>query len=89
MSGKGTTDVIFIAKLLQEKYLSKNRMLYFVFVNLENAFDIAPREIIQWTMRTLGGVKWLVYVMMAVLFSNNVNGSYYQYEMSLLCCSMV
>ena len=34
MPGKGTIDVIFIARQLQEKYLGKNKNLYFAFVNL-------------------------------------------------------
>ena len=39
----GTTNVIFILKQLQEKYLAiKN--LYVVFIDLEKAFDGIPRD---------------------------------------------
>jgi len=39
MSGRGTTNSIFIVKILQEKYISKSRKLYLKFVDLEKAFD--------------------------------------------------
>ena len=32
--GKGTTDAIFILRQLQEKYLAKQKVLYFAFVDL-------------------------------------------------------
>ena len=39
MPGRGTVDTIFIIRQLQEKYIGKNRKLYFGFVDLEKAFD--------------------------------------------------
>ena len=39
MRGKGTTDVIFIVRQLQERYLAQKKRLYFAFVDLEKAFD--------------------------------------------------
>ena len=44
MPGRGTTDAIFILRQSQEKYLAKNRKLYFAFVDLEKALDQAPRK---------------------------------------------
>ena len=44
MSGRGTTDAIFIVRQLQEKYLAKNKELWMAFVDLEKAFDRVPRE---------------------------------------------
>ena len=38
MSGRGTTDAIFIVRQLQEKHLAANKPLYMAFVDLEKAF---------------------------------------------------
>ena len=46
MSGRRTTDAIFKVRLLQEKYLVKNKELWMAFVNLEKAFDRVPREVV-------------------------------------------
>ena len=43
MSGKGTTDAIFIVRQLQEKYLAKNKELWMAFVDLEKAFGCLGR----------------------------------------------
>ena len=66
MPGRGTTDAIFIVRQLQEKYLNKKKELYFVFVDLEKAFDRVPREVMQWAMRKLGVEEWIVRVVMAM-----------------------
>ena len=50
MSGRGTTDAIFIA----------NKPLYMAFVDPEKAFDRVPRDVIWWAMRKLGIDEWLV-----------------------------
>ena len=44
--GRGTTDAIFILRQLQEKYLAKQKVLYFAFVDLEKAFDRVSRKVI-------------------------------------------
>ena len=54
MSGRGTTDAIFIVCQLQEKHLAANKPLYTAFVNLKKAFDKVPRDVIWWAMRKLG-----------------------------------
>ena len=60
MSGRGTTDAIFIVRQLQEKHLAANKPLYMAFVDLEKAFDHVPRDVIWWAMRKLGIDEWLV-----------------------------
>ena len=48
MKDKGTTDVIFIVRQVQEKFRAKGKKLYFGFVDLKKAFDRVPREVIRW-----------------------------------------
>ena len=60
MSGRGTTDAIFIVRQLQEKHLAANKPLYMAFIDLEKAFDRVPRDVIWWAMRKLGIDEWLV-----------------------------
>ena len=43
MPGKGTPNAIFIMRQVQEKHEAKKK-LYYPFVDLENAFDIFPRD---------------------------------------------
>ena len=43
-SGRGTVDMIFSARQLQEKCLEQNQDLYTTFVDLTKAFDTVNRE---------------------------------------------
>jgi len=63
MKGKGTTDYIFTVRQMQEKFKVKGK-LYFGFVDLEKAFDRAPREVIRWAMRKLGVEELLLLAVM-------------------------
>ena len=60
--GRGTTDAIFIARQLQEKYRAAGKPLYFAFVDLEKAFDRVPRAVLWWALRSLGVEEWAVRV---------------------------
>ena len=62
VSGRGTTDAIFIIRQLQEKYLAVNKPLYLAFADLEKAFELVPRRVIWWAMRKLGVEKWTIRV---------------------------
>ena len=42
MPDRGTTDAIFILRQIQETFLSKNKQLFFAFVDLQKAFDRVP-----------------------------------------------
>ena len=50
MPGKGTTDAIFSMRHVQEKFQAKKKKLYYVFVDLEEEFDIGPREVVRWVV---------------------------------------
>ena len=62
VSGRSATNAVFIVRQLQEKYLAVKKPLFFVFVDLEKAFDRVPHKVIWWAMRKLGVEEWAVRV---------------------------
>ena len=62
--GRGTTDAIFIVRQLQEKYLARNKNLYFAFVDLEKAFDRVP--VLWWAMRVVRIPEWIIVVVQSM-----------------------
>ena len=40
MTGKATTDTMFIMQQVQEKHQAKKKTMYYAFVDLEKVFDI-------------------------------------------------
>ena len=67
--GRGTTDVTFVVRQLQEKYLAANKRLYMAFVDLEKAFDRVPRKVIWRALRKLGVDEWIVRLVQG-MYSN-------------------
>ena len=59
---RGFTDANIIFRRLQEKYIAANKPLYFVFVDLEKAFNRVPRKVLWWALRSLGVEEWAVCV---------------------------
>ena len=53
MPSKGTIDVVFILRRIQEEYLAKQK-LHMCFVDLEKAFDRVLRKVVDWAMRKKG-----------------------------------
>ena len=43
--GQRTTDIIFIVRQFQEKFLVKNKNLYFGFIDLEKIFNRVPHKV--------------------------------------------
>ena len=47
--GRGTTDMIFVARLLQEKCREQHQSLFLAFIDLTKAFDTVNRDLL-WTV---------------------------------------
>ena len=64
VAGKGTIDLIFILRQLQEKYLENDKELYLVFVDFEKAFVRVPRVLIESSWGRKGMVECYVKAVM-------------------------
>ena len=70
MSGKGTTNAIFIMRQVQERHQVRKMKLYYAFVYLEKEFDAVSREVVRWSLKKLGVDEWLIRTVMA-LYTND------------------
>ena len=53
--------MLFVPKRLNEKFSAKNKKLFFfIFADLEKAFDWLSREVIQFTLRRKGVPEYLI-----------------------------
>ena len=75
VSGRSATDAVFIVRQLQEKYLAVKKPLFFVFVDLEKAFDQVPRKVSLWEMRKLGVKEWAVRVVQSMYIGAKIRVS--------------
>ena len=58
MPGRGTVDAVFVLRRLSEKFKAKNKKLFFIFVDLEKAFDQVPREVTCFALRRVFQKIW-------------------------------
>ena len=65
VSGRSTTDAIFVVKQMQEGIIGKDKKSYYGFVDLEKAFDRIPREVVRWVLRKEGVNEYLVKAVMS------------------------
>ena len=66
MPGRGTVDAVFVLRRLTEKFRAKNKKLFFVFVDLEKAFNQVSREVIRFALRRNGVPEYLVNRVMSL-----------------------
>ena len=69
MSGRTTTDAIFILRKMQEKRHLKRKTMYAALVDLEKAFNRVPRKVLWWGLRKLGVDEWVIRLFKA-MYSN-------------------
>ena len=70
MSGKGTTNAIFLFCKLQDKYMKKKKNAYYVFVDIDKAFICMQRCVLWWAMRKLKTKEWVIQFVKSIY--NNV-----------------
>ena len=72
-SGRGTVDMIFALRQVQEKAREQNTDLYMVFIDLTKAFDTVNREALWKVLIKLGLPKNMVSVITS--FHSGMKGS--------------
>ena len=64
--GRGAIDIVFVQRKLSKKLRTKNKKLFFIFVDLEKAFDRVLREVICFALRGKGVPEYLVNGLMSL-----------------------
>ena len=59
MPGRGAIDAVLVLRKLSEKFRDKKK-LFFIFVDLEKAFDLMQREVLCFNVRLKGVQEYLV-----------------------------
>ena len=54
MPDRSTTEAIFLLRMLMERYREAKTDLHIVFIDLENAYDKMPREVLWWMLAKRG-----------------------------------
>ena len=54
MTGRRTTDALFIVQRMQKECKEKDKSSYMCSMDSEKAFDRVPRGVIQWALRKKG-----------------------------------
>ena len=65
MPGRGTVYAVFVLRRLSEKIRAKNK-LFFIFSDLEKAFDRVSMEVIRFALRCKGVPEYLVNRVMSL-----------------------
>ena len=60
LPGRGTVDAVFVLRRPSEKFKDKNKILFFIFVDLEKAFARVTKEVIRFVLRRKGVPEYLV-----------------------------
>ena len=64
MSGRGTTDGLFVVQRMQEEYRNKKKKLCMSFVDFEKTFVRVPQKVMEWTIRKKGLLKVIARAVM-------------------------
>ena len=60
MPKRGTADAVFVLRRINEKFRAKDKKLFFIFIDLEKAFDQVSWEVIRFAMRWKGVPEYFV-----------------------------
>ena len=57
---RDTADAVFVLRRRSEKFRAKNKLVFFIFVDLEKAFDWVPKEVLCFALMGKGVPECLV-----------------------------
>ena len=61
MPGRETADAVFLLRRLTEKFRSKEKKLFYVFVGQEKVFDWVPQKVIWFALKKKNVSEYLVH----------------------------